>query len=210
MTHHPTAKGHFRCMGAMLVLFALLLPAPRPVLAGDEGDAPPDQPAKAEEHQGQASDHGHGKDGGKLRPAPPESKASPEQLAQMAKLRQEALEKAEKIYRSMKLDPTLTSLGLGFDHNGRFFDLGMTLEQALIRVMAGGNRCRIKSNPDGKSDCQLEIITKDKRLMSLKMQPKGDKLLIQSMRLTKLDGDGGIEQSGAKAAFYLMAFMRSG
>ena len=51
--------------------------------------------------------------------------------------------------------------------------------------------------------------TKDKRLMSLQMQPKGDKLLIQSMTLTKLDGDGWIKQTGAKAAFYLMTSMRS-
>lgn len=85
----------------------------------------------------------------------------------------------------------------------------MTLEQALIRAMAGGDRRRVKSTPDGKSGCQPDIITKDRRLMSLKMQPKGDKLLIQSMRLTKMDGDGGIEQSGPKAAFYLMAFMGS-
>ncbi len=211
MTQHPPTQVHFRCMRAMLVLFALLLLAPRPVCAGEEGHAPQDQPAESDEQQGQASDHGHhhGKDGGELEPAPHESKPSPEQLAQMAQRRREALAKAEKIYRSMKLDPALTSLGLGFDHNDQFFDMGMTLEQALIRVLAGGNRCRIKSTPDGKSACQLDIITKDKRLMSLMMQPSGAKLMIQSMTLTKLDGNGGIQETGAKAAFYLMTFMRS-
>jgi len=211
MNHRSITKGHFRCIPLTLVLFVLLVLCLRPACAGDEGHARQDQPTKAKEQQGQALDHGHdhGNHGGELGPALPKNKPSPEQLAQMAKLRKDALAKAEKIYRSMKLDPALTSLELGFDHNGQLYDMGMTLEQALIKVLAGGNRCRVKSTPEGKRDCQLDIITKDKRLMTLQMQPTGDKLMIQSMRLTKLDGDGGIKETGAKAAFYLMAFMQS-
>jgi hypothetical protein len=217
MTHHPPTKGHFRYVPLTLVLLALLIPALGQARSAEEGHAHQDQPAKVYEQQGQASNHdhdhnhNHGKDGGELRPALPKSNPSPTQLAQLAKLRREALAQAEKTYRSMKLDPALASLGLGFDHDGRVFDMGMTLEQALIKVLAGGNRCRVKSTPDGKSgsSCRLNIITKDKRLMSLQMQPAGDKLMIQSMTLTKLDGDGGIQQTGAKAAFYLMTFMRS-
>ena len=215
MTHHSTTRGHLRYVLTILFLLSLLVLGLRPACAGDEGQAQQDQPPEVKEQQGTPSDHyhdpghNHGKDGGELRAAPPKNNLSPEQLAHLAKLKKEALEKAEKIYRSMKLDPALTSLKLGFDHNGQLYGMGMTLEQALIKVLTGGNRCRIKSSSDGTSDYQLDIITMDKRLMSLQMKPNGDKLLIQSMTLTKLEGEGGIKESGAKAAFYLMAFLQS-
>jgi hypothetical protein len=215
MTHHPTTKGHFRCVPATLVLLAFFVLAPQSTCFGEEDRDHRDQPSKVKEQQGEASYHGHdhghnhAKDGSGRGPARPKNNPTPEQLAQLAKLRQESLARAEKIYHSMKLDPALASLGLGFDHDGRFFDLGMNLEQALIKVLAGGNRCRVKPTPDGKSAYQLDIITKDKRLMSLQMQPADEKLMIRSMTLTKLEGDGGIKQTGAKAAFYLLTFMRS-
>ncbi len=214
MKRFSTTSRCFRCVLTTLALFALLFLPSRPAFSSDEGHNNRNEPAEAKEQQGQSlnHDHNHGHDHGQnggLRPALPQNNPSPEELAQRARQREEALEKAQEIYRSMKLDPALSSLGLGFDHNGQVFDMGMTLEQALIRVLAGGNRCRVKTAPDGEGDCKLDIITKDKRLMSLKMQPKGDKLLIRSMNLSKLDGDGGIEQSGAKAAFYLMTFMHS-
>ncbi|MEJ2023917.1 MAG: hypothetical protein P8Y00_02665 [Deltaproteobacteria bacterium] len=212
MTSHTTAKSLLGCKLLTLLAVFLLVLVPTQALSSDLAQ---DHSLEDEKQEATASGHGrhhghiHGNKGCGLNSAIPEKNLSPEQLARETEIREKGLAKAHRIYRSMGVDPAVTALGLGFDYDGRCFDLGMTLEQALIRVLAGGNRCRFKHTPQAKICCQLEIISKDKSVLSLVMQPARDKLLIQGMTLRKLDCNGRIKENGARAAFYLMTFMRA-
>ena len=215
VTRHTITMHILEC--TLLILLALFLfdLVPPRAFSNEAPQVHDKHSVEDEKHKAQTSGHGHhhghhhGPEGCKLHTAVPENSPSPEQLARQAELRREALAKAREIFRGMEVDSAMTALGLGFDHEGRYFDMGMTLEQALIRVLAGGNRCRFKHAPKTKSSCQLDIISKGKSVISLLMQPSGDKLLIQSMTLSRLNGDGGIKETGARAAFYLMTFMRA-
>lgn len=163
--------------------------------------AAPDSKAHGHGHDHQHSDHD-------LAPAPCSPKMSPEQIEYIRKKRAQAWAEAKKAYAAMDLRPSLAGLKLGFDDNGQVFKLGMDLERAVTAILAGGNRCRVKSPSPGHKDCKLEIITKDDRILSFEATPKAPYLLIDNLTLAKLKGGPTIRQQGPKAAFYLMTFMR--
>ncbi|MBU1276573.1 MAG: hypothetical protein KJ720_14455 [Proteobacteria bacterium] len=163
--------------------------------------AAPDAKAQGHGHDHQHSDHD-------LAPAPSTIQMSPEQIEYIRQKRIQAWAEAKKAYAAMALEPGLGRLKLGFDDRGQVFKLGMDLERAVTAILAGGNRCRVKSPSPGHEDCTLEIITKDKRILSFEATPKDPYLLIGKLTMAKLEGGPFLRQQGPKAAFYLMTFMR--
>ncbi|MCF8032683.1 MAG: hypothetical protein K9K66_06870 [Desulfarculaceae bacterium] len=197
-------------MSRLILISALCVVALMLFLAGP-GCSSEEEHAPAPAAQAQAHDHGHDHEHGEghLAPAPPDIKRTPEEIERLRQQRVQAMAEADEAYAKMEIDPALAAKHLGFDDNGKVFELGMSLEKAMKAVLAGGNRCRLRSGEAGPDPYKMEIVTKDSRMLCFDIREQGNYLLIERLSMAKLDGGLTVRRHGPKAAFYLMTFMRS-